>query len=99
MSVCRAHIVAATAQESFGCLCIIRPFQTIQFADFNNPAIGYGFYLFLVATGKRKRIVKPLPTNSLKKGAFPDTLWTRQSQYVVELAPGVENSGDSRHEP
>ena len=99
MSVCRAHIVAATAQESFGSLCVIRPLQTIQFADFNNPAIGYGFYLLLVTTGKRERIVEPLSTDGLEKGAFPDTLRTRQSQYVVKLATGGENPGNSRHEP
>ena len=99
MSVCRAHIVAATAQESFGCLCIIRPFQTVQLTDFNNPTIGYGFYLLLVTTGKRERVVKPFPADDLEKGAFPDTLRARQSQHVVKLATGGENPGNSRHEP
>ena len=52
MSVCWVHIVAATAQKGLGGLCVICPFQTVQFADFNNPTIGYGFYLLLVTTGK-----------------------------------------------
>ena len=99
MSVCRAHIVAATAQESFGCLCIIRPFQTVQFTDFNNLTIGYGFYLLLVTACKRERVVKSFPADGLEKGAFPDTLRARQSQHVVKLATRGENPSNSRHEP
>ena len=99
MSVCRAHIVAAAAQKGLGGLCVIRPFQTVQLTDFNNPTIGYGFYLLLVTTGKRERIVEPLSTDGFEKGAFPDTLRTRQSQYVVKLATRGKNPGNSRHEP
>ena len=99
MSVGRTHIVAATAQKSLGCLCIVRSFQTIQLTDFNNPAIGYGFYFLLIATGERERVVKPLSTNGLEKGAFPDTLRTGQGQYVVKLATGTEYTCHSRHKP
>lgn len=90
MSVCRAHIVAATAQESFGSLCVIRPLQTIQFADFNNPAIGYGFYLLLVTTGKRERIVEPLSTDGLEKVLFPIPCGPGRVSTLSNLQPGVK---------
>ena len=54
MSVCRAHIVATSTQKSLGSLCVIRPFQAIQFTDFDNPAISDGFHFLLITTGEGK---------------------------------------------
>lgn len=88
MSVGRTHIVAATAQKSLGCLCIICPFQTIQLTDFNNPAIGYGFYFLLIATGERERVVKPLSTDGLEKVLFPIPCGPGKVSTLSNLQPG-----------
>lgn len=67
------------------------PVQTIQFTDFNNPTIGYGFYFLLVSTGKRERIVEPLPTDDLEKGVFPDVpCGPDRVSTLSNLQPGVK---------
>ena len=71
MSVCWAHIVAATAQKSLGSLCVIRPFQTVQLTDLNNPTIGYGFYLSLSPLAKENESLNHFPLMVLKKVLFP----------------------------
>lgn len=88
MPVCRTHIVTATAQKCLGCLCVIRTFQTVQLTDFNNPAIGYGFYFLLIATGERERIIEPFSADGLEKVLFPIPCGPGKVSTLSNLQPG-----------